>query len=250
MNENIEKNTKQKGLTVAVILLVIGLILLGLFTYNLYQKTAKDEFEETAKVENNTNKKEEIKEDIKDSKMSDEEILTLGKKLYDEAIDVIGNLTYEAEGIVKKPWEFDEEHPGYMKSLVTIDEMRNDILKDFTEEFKDAMLDPNKERIGKDIIRVADNEVFVVDSSKGVNFNYAWRDELEIENATDNKIEFKVSKKYISSDRLGEKLLRKDFFEGYYTYEFLDSDLETITAQFVIVKENGSFKISEFTLPY
>lgn len=245
---------KDKILIVLVIILLLGLVGLGVFTYNLYQQVDKNELENAEKNDNNSNNNNNNNVNTNDNKeeagMTDQEILTLGKRLYDEAIDVIGKLTFGASGIVKQPIEFDERYPGYMKTTVTIDEMRNNILKDFTEKFKDGILDPSKGIPDKDIIRVAGNEVFVVDAARGVNMSYAWRDELEIENATNDKIEFNVLRKYIETDRFGEKFSGTDFSNRYETYDFLDSDLEVRIHKFVILKENGSFKISEFNLPY
>ncbi len=237
---------KEKILIVLLVILLLGLIALGLFTYNLYQHVDKNKTEEIEKPDENVIPNEN---EIKKEGMTDEEILILGKKLYNEAIDVIGNLTFGAEGIRKDPFEFDARYPGYMKTVITVDEMRNNILKDFTEEFKDGILDPSKGIPDKDIIRVAGDEVFVVDAARGMNMQYAWQDDLELVIETEDKIEFTVMTKYIAEEAV-EKYNRKVFLQDYKTYTFPASDLETVTGKFVLIKENGNFKISEFNLPY
>lgn len=232
---------KNKVLTAIVIILLIGMILLGLFTYYIYSEGKMNkpgEVDKTGEIDDSEDEEERV--------LSDDDILALGKSYYLAGVEVIGNLNFAGEGVVKEPHEYKDI---YRKAKLTEEEMRNTILKDFSKEYQNKVLSGESAEGNPTNIRIIDNEVYQREPGRGRDLTYIEQDELELINATNDKIEFNVKVKYLQpsdADKYTGELYPRD----YPDYDFPEEDLKTITNKFTLIKEDGRYKILEIHLPY
>lgn len=156
--------------------------------------------------------------------LSTEEALALGKEKYEVANNCYWSGVEANYGDVI--YDIDESgNPYYM--ITNIDEIKSILINNAFSDFC------NEKRI-----KEKNGKYYIVAAGRGSDISYLGN-ELKVDNITENKIEFTSIEKYCANEA--------DW--GMYSDASEVKDITTKEYKFVIVKEDNSWKIDEFTLP-
>ena len=152
------------------------------------------------------------------SSISDKEAKSIGDSLYTKALSYYwGDVETNGNTI----------QDGMYMEISNISDVKNTFS---TQGFKQYM-----ETNG--FVQEIDGKYYRVAADRGGDISYLGREELKIESTDENKIVFTATEKYAANE------------DDWGREEYEVTDITRKNNKFIIVKENGEWKVEDFTMP-
>lgn len=213
--------------SVKILIVILCLTIVGLVTFIVIDKVIKlkvnlyDEDKILSKVNKNDTNTTKQKFNSEPEKMSTEDALNLGEKMYKEATncyekmsDIHSNLSTQNIGTTEKMEKIEDRTTMENIKKVLVNDAYNDLLEYFHAEEKDG-------------------EYYVNTGGMGSNPLYKETKALTVKNIESDKIVYTATSVY--------EVVRNSS---------ATNETETKDYEFVLTKINGEWKVTEFTIPY
>ncbi len=248
MNNNMETNIPAKKSYSAAIITILVVIVVALVAYLAYDKVIK---------------KDEVKDDKESGEvLSDEEALKVGNELfeytwtfaYDFAGDLVKFPTSDGEFSSDLELVYLDEENGSGYEITNYDEIMSHFAKGCKKVYWDYQDSNTKEEemaCEEALPLVTKNgKHYTIDMSRGGNTSFIKMSDLKIKSKEPEKIEFSIDYSYCIGDTQTEDIASEN--SKCYVLDENDEvtdklvDPTTYTKNFIIVKEDGSWKIQKY----
>ena len=213
-------------------LVIIGIIIIALTILLL---TVTDKLK--TKNENIVNTETE-----KITLLSKEEALNWGKEKYELATKYYFRLKYPTD-LIKIEYEGNEVSAQKVNNIKEIKDL-------FTEQkFNKYIRKITDESDNYNAIVEKNGEYYRLDVDRGGSTSYLYTDDLEIKYITENKITFTIKSYYLANSDLVEEYASDYTDPKEYVKNAPKENIEILSNEFILVKENGIWKVDYFVMP-
>ena len=232
-----EKNKDIKVTNVALI--IMGIIILVL-TILLLIVTSK------LKIKNETLPESVISTEKVETKtttlLSKEEALNIGKDKYEQAFKYYFRLKLSEDPI---KIQYNGHEVGAQK-ITNIKEIKDLFTENKFNKYIGKITD---EADNYNIIIEKNGEYYRLDADRGGSTSYLYTDDLEVKNITDNKITFVAKSYYLANTDLVQEFASSHTEPKEYVKNASKENIKILSNEFILVKENGIWKVDYFVMP-
>lgn len=231
MEENKKRNVT--GIVIGILLFIIAG--LSIFVLVLLFKDKGYNTNEVIKEQSNKNTIEQVSTNNKKETISSEQALLIGKEKYKKAEEYYSGIKDLGESI--------KVGVGEAKKVLCINDIKELFSKNKFDKFIGKITDESE---NFNNLLEKDGEYYRTDSAAGGVQSYLYTDDLTIKSIDENKIIFEVKSYYLVND---EPYLSNIDPKEYVKTAAKDK-IETKANEFIIIKENGNWKVDYYVLPF